>query len=313
MRVIATYWQEELKKVSELKEPAKTSEQVAMVRSDREDRRTPNQQQADVFKKQGNDLYKAKKFPEVLSMYDKAIATEPNDMVYHNNKCAAWIEMCEEYYDNVLGELGDLVRRRHEINGLLQGGASSVKVAKAFSRMAVVHEKKKQYGQAIEMYRKSLEEDDNDSVRRLLHVVENIFQEQVLAAMDSDSGEEDDQGSLIRYVRQDVMEQMVDMEQMGEDISQDMVRRLASPKEAADGDVLIPIDLLGTDDGWYDAEQMVAVLPPREVVEQFVLAKKHFDANHDNEPDDARPQPMTAAEWKHSYRIKRSMPRGCGG
>ena len=109
------------------------------------------------------------------------------------------------------------------------------------------------------------------------------------------------------------MEQMVDMFEMGEDISQDMVCRLVFPKEAAGGDVLIPIDLLGTDDGWYDAEQMVAVLPPREVVEQFVLAKKHFDANHDNEPDDARPQPMIAAEWKHSYRIKRSMLRGCGG
>jgi len=139
-----------------------------------EDLRTPEQKEADEFKKQGNDLYKAKKFQEALDMYDKAIAAEPNDLIYYNNKCAVWIEMGAEYYDKVLECLKDLVVRRYEINTALRGGASFEKVAKILSRMAVVYEKKKDYDQAIEMYNKSLMEDNSRFTRNALREVERI-------------------------------------------------------------------------------------------------------------------------------------------
>jgi stress-induced-phosphoprotein 1 len=133
-----------------------------------EDLRTPEQKEADEFKAQANELYKQKKFEEALAMYDKAIEKEPNDLVYHNNKCAVWMEMAKtepEYYDKVLTCIQDLLLRRYEINSANPGGASFEKVAKVITRMAGVYEKKKEWDKAIEMYDKALTEDNNKNAR----------------------------------------------------------------------------------------------------------------------------------------------------
>lgn len=138
------------------------------------DNRTPEQKEADEFKQKGNELYKKKQFEEALSMYDRAIEKEPNDLIYVNNKCAVWIEMGTDYYDRVLETLKDLVDRRYEINSANPGGASFEKVAKIFSRMAVVHEKRKEYDQAIEFYKKSLTEDNTRFTRNALRDCERM-------------------------------------------------------------------------------------------------------------------------------------------
>ena len=91
-------------------------------------------------------------------MYDKAIEKEPNDLTYYNNKGAAWIEMGPKYYDRVLECLRDQVERRYEIESSNPGGATSEKVAKVYSRMAAVYEKRKEYDAAIKYYNKSLTE-----------------------------------------------------------------------------------------------------------------------------------------------------------
>lgn len=137
-----------------------------------EDLRTPEQKEADEFKGKGNELYKKKQFKEALEMYDKAIEKEPNDLVYYNNKCAVWIEMGEENFDSVLQTCQDLVTRRYEINSANPGGASFEKVAKVFSRMASVYEKRRQYDSAIEFYQKALTEDNNRHTRNALREVE---------------------------------------------------------------------------------------------------------------------------------------------
>lgn len=137
-----------------------------------EDLRTPEQKEADEFKAKGNDLYKKKQFAEALPMYDKAIEKEPNDFVYYNNKCAVWIEMGAEYYDKVLETCKDILDRRYEINSANPGGASFEKVAKVYSRMASVYEKKKEWDMAVEMYNKSLTEDNNRNTRNALRELE---------------------------------------------------------------------------------------------------------------------------------------------
>ncbi|CAE8581767.1 unnamed protein product, partial [Polarella glacialis] len=136
-----------------------------------EDLRTPEQKEGDVFKGQGNELYKKKQFQEALEMYDKAIEKEPNDLTYYNNKNAVWVEMGKkepEYLDKVMENCKDLVLRRYEINTANPGGASFEKVAKVFARMASVHERKLEFADAIEMYNKSLCEDNNRVVRTSL-------------------------------------------------------------------------------------------------------------------------------------------------
>lgn len=133
-----------------------------------EDLRTPEQKEADEFKSQANELYKQKKFEEALAFYDKAIEKEPNDLVYHNNKCAVWMEMAktsDEYYDKVLTSCQDLLDRRYEMNRTNPGGASFEKVAKVITRMATVYEKKREWDKAMELYDKALTEDNNKSTR----------------------------------------------------------------------------------------------------------------------------------------------------
>jgi len=136
------------------------------------DLRTDGQKKADEFKTKGNELYKAKKFEEALVEYDKAIEAEPNDITYHNNKNAVYVEMGPENYDKVFESCQDLLNRRYEMNGALSGGASFEKVAKIYNRMASIHEKKKEWDQAKEMYNKALLEDNNRVTRNALRELE---------------------------------------------------------------------------------------------------------------------------------------------
>jgi len=142
-----------------------------------EDLRTPEQKEADEFKSQANELYKQKKFEEALALYDKAIEKEPNDFTYHNNKCAVWMEMGKtspEYYDKVLTSCQDLLDRRYEINSANPGGASFEKAAKVITRMATVHEKRKEWDKAMELYDKALTEDANRSTRNAKRECERL-------------------------------------------------------------------------------------------------------------------------------------------
>lgn len=140
------------------------------------DNRTPEQKEADEFKTKGNELYKAKKFEEALAAYDQAIEKEPNDLIYYNNKNAVYIEMGAENYDKVMGICEDLIARRYEINGANPGGASFEKVAKIYARMASIHEKKKEFAKAKEMYEKSMTEDNTRSTRNALRELERAWE-----------------------------------------------------------------------------------------------------------------------------------------
>merc|ERR1712083_817643 len=59
-----------------------------------------------------------------------------------------------------------------------------------------------------------------------------------------------------------------------------------------------PVDMRGVGEEYDDVEQMVEKLGNKGTVEAFVKAAEYFDANKDKEPEEERPKPMTAAEWK---------------
>ena len=96
-------------------------------------------------------------------MYDKAIETEPNDMIYVNNKAAVFLE--EAKYDEAIELCQKALDRRYEMNGALSGGASFEKVGKVYSRMAKVYEKQQKFDEALKMYEKALTEDNNRQIR----------------------------------------------------------------------------------------------------------------------------------------------------
>merc|ERR1740129_1890944 len=58
-----------------------------------------------------------------------------------------------------------------------------------------------------------------------------------------------------------------------------MVNKLAFPENISDEELMVPVDMRGAE-------------------EAFLKAKEYFDANKDGEPEEERPKPMTAKEWK---------------
>merc|ERR1719464_2706271 len=62
--------------------------------------------------------------------------------------------------------------------------------------------------------------------------------------------------------------------------------------------MMVPVDMRGAGGEFDDVEQMLEKLGPKGAAEAFIKAKEHFDANKDDEPEEERPKPMTAAEWK---------------
>jgi len=137
-----------------------------------EDTRSSEQKELDALKAEGNTLYKKRKFDEAIACYEKAIEKQPNDLMYHNNRCAVLMEKGKENYDKVLEICQDLISRRYEINDKNPGGASFEKVAKVYNRMASVFEKQQKFSEAIEMYNKSMTEDNQRSTRNALREVE---------------------------------------------------------------------------------------------------------------------------------------------
>merc|ERR1711948_138516 len=66
----------------------------------------------------------------------------------------------------------------------------------------------------------------------------------------------------------------------------------------AEDELMVPVDMRGVGGDYDDVEQMVEKLGPKGTVEAFIKAADYFDANKDGEPEEERPKPMTAAEWK---------------
>eukprot|EP00434_Breviolum_minutum_P015633 symbB.v1.2.013771.t1/scaffold983.1/size146703/6 len=101
-----------------------------------------------------------------------ALEKEPDDLTYHNNKCAVWMEMGEDNYPKVIEACEGLISKRYEINSRNPGGASFEKVAKVYLRMASVFEKQERFEEAIAMYNKALTEDNNKQTRNALREAE---------------------------------------------------------------------------------------------------------------------------------------------
>ncbi|XP_026191572.1 STI1-like protein [Cyclospora cayetanensis] len=127
---------------------------------------TEEQKQAEEKKKEGNALYKARKFEEALKAYDEAIALDPNELLYLNNKAAVYMELRD--YDACIAECNKALERRYEVK------ADYEVVAKVYNRMAACYTRQKDYGKAIEMYEKSLCEANNRQTRAALADVKRL-------------------------------------------------------------------------------------------------------------------------------------------
>ena len=109
-------------------------------------------------KNEGNEQYKKKNFEKALELYNKAIQLEPTEVLYYNNKAAAYIEL--KQLDAALETIE--IALKVAVDTQLK---DFQKHAKLFARKASIFAKKGDLGASLEWYQKSLLEDMNPKVK----------------------------------------------------------------------------------------------------------------------------------------------------
>eukprot|EP00444_Apocalathium_aciculiferum_P003325 CAMPEP_0183400170 /NCGR_PEP_ID=MMETSP0370-20130417/12416_1 /TAXON_ID=268820 /ORGANISM="Peridinium aciculiferum, Strain PAER-2" /LENGTH=165 /DNA_ID=CAMNT_0025581431 /DNA_START=102 /DNA_END=599 /DNA_ORIENTATION=- len=77
-----------------------------------------------------------------------------------------------------------------------------------------------------------------------------------------------------------------------------LMDKIVDPTNVPDEEMMLPIDMRGVGQDFESVEDIVEALGVVGAAEAFVKAREYFDANKEGEPEDERPKPMTAAEWK---------------
>lgn len=126
------------------------------------------QKQADKLKAEGNRLYKKRKFSEALEMYDKALERVPDDLTYHNNKCAVWMEMGEENYRRFSKPVKTLSPNATTSTPEIQEEHPSKKLRRCTSEWPLCLKSKRD----LRRYNKALTEDNNKQTRNALREAE---------------------------------------------------------------------------------------------------------------------------------------------
>jgi len=102
----------------------------------------------------------------------------------------------------------------------------------------------------------------------------------------------------IFYVCKKMLEELKEKLKSGAEIAEEAVNKLTFPDELGDEEIMVPVDMRGVGEAYSDVDEMVEKLGPKGTAEAFVKAAAYFVENKDNEPEDERPQEMTAAEWR---------------
>jgi stress-induced-phosphoprotein 1 len=122
------------------------------------------EKKARLRKEEGNSLYKAKKFDEALEAYDEAFAIDSTCMTFLLNKAAVYF--AQKNYDDCI----------EECNKSLVVGKENMAPfedrAKALTRCAKAHQKKKDLAKAIEMCKSAQLESYSKDTQRLLKSLE---------------------------------------------------------------------------------------------------------------------------------------------
>eukprot|EP00320_Phaeocystis_rex_P000350 CAMPEP_0119077736 /NCGR_PEP_ID=MMETSP1178-20130426/95961_1 /TAXON_ID=33656 /ORGANISM="unid sp, Strain CCMP2000" /LENGTH=558 /DNA_ID=CAMNT_0007060121 /DNA_START=36 /DNA_END=1712 /DNA_ORIENTATION=- len=126
--------------------------------SPEEEARRVKKQEADVHKNAGNEAYKAKKFDEAISHYEKAIAVLPDEITYYNNMAAVRFE--QKDYDQCIEACKKGIEVGREVK------ADFKIVAKSYARIGNAYLKQGKYDEGIRAYEDSLMEDRTPNVEK---------------------------------------------------------------------------------------------------------------------------------------------------
>merc|ERR1712000_744691 len=127
--------------------------------------------------------------------------------------------------------------------------------------------------------------------------IEDEFPEDIDDEFSKADGEVADSQDIF-YVCKRTLELRFPKLKKSEDITKEDVTDLTSPAQLADEEIMVPVDMRGVNEEFEDVDQMIEKLGLKGTAEAFVKAHENFKANKDNEPEDERPAPMTAAKWR---------------
>jgi stress-induced-phosphoprotein 1 len=129
------------------------------------EREKKNNEKASIkAKEKGNALYTAKKFDEAIDAYDEAIALDPTNMTFYNNKAAVYFAI--KKYDEVI-EMCDKAMEVGKANM-----APFEDRAKALTRCAKAYQKKNDLGMAIEKCKEAQLEFFSKETQRFMKTME---------------------------------------------------------------------------------------------------------------------------------------------
>mmetsp|Transcript_109554 Transcript_109554/g.327493 ORF Transcript_109554/g.327493 Transcript_109554/m.327493 type:complete len:182 (+) Transcript_109554:50-595(+) len=119
------------------------------------------------------------------------------------------------------------------------------------------------------------------------------------AAGDADSDDSEAVGFNICYARKKILDSLREKLKKGEEITKEQVGELTTAENVDPEEMMVPVDMSGL--GEHDIEDIdaaVAKIGAKALAEAFVKAEDLFETSKADMPEDSRPEPMTAKEWK---------------
>lgn len=146
--------EDKIRKAAEEK-ARKEAEEASLPQEERE--AIEKKKNAEAFKAQGNDFYKARQFEQALAYYQKAIDTDPAELTYYSNKAAVYFEM--KQFDECIDACDQGIQISVGTN------YDYVKLSKAIARKANALLQQKRYDESIETYQKALLENQDHGIK----------------------------------------------------------------------------------------------------------------------------------------------------
>lgn len=156
-----------IKRKAEEEKKRKEAEEAAL--PEEEKLRLARKKAAEAKKAEGNEAYKKKQFEQALKFYSEAIELDENELLYYTNRAAVYHEMKE--YEKCIAECDIAIKKSSE------GLYDYIKLGKALARKATAFLAQEKFDEAIELYKSSLLENNDPSVKDQLKKAEKIKKE----------------------------------------------------------------------------------------------------------------------------------------
>eukprot|EP00930_Biecheleria_cincta_P089768 TRINITY_DN79101_c0_g1_i1.p1 TRINITY_DN79101_c0_g1~~TRINITY_DN79101_c0_g1_i1.p1 ORF type:complete len:165 (+),score=63.80 TRINITY_DN79101_c0_g1_i1:75-569(+) len=94
------------------------------------------------------------------------------------------------------------------------------------------------------------------------------------------------------------MKEKLDAGNKNEEDFKPLFETIVDPMKLEDDEMMVPVDMRALEKDFEGIEDVIDELGAVGASEAFVKAREYFLANKDKTPEDERPEPMKASEWK---------------